>query len=190
MASDVLEALRRATSPHHQRLDSGLGLPEALAAPDRRRRIVGRFYGWQAGVERALGESLDGVTGLDLETRRRARRFAPDLAALDIDRASLPLCPVPSAQSLGEALGLLYVAEGSTLGGKVIGKALQSGGHDLEGLGFLDPYGTRTGEMWRGFLGVLEREARSERVRAEAVRGAVMGFQQAERWLNPTEVAA
>lgn len=190
MASVTLASLRAATRSHHERLDAGLSFPEALASRTGRRRMAGRFYGWQAGVERALGDLLSDIEGLELETRLRAAGFDADLRALELDMAGLPICPVPAVRTPGEAMGLLYVVEGSTLGGKVIRQRVRAGGGDLEGLGFLDPYGVRTGEMWRAFLGVLEREACSDGVRGDVVRGGVMGFEQAELWLNPALAAA
>lgn len=137
-----------------------------------------------------MGDVLTPIAGLNLAERRRAHRFAADLAVLGLDMASLPVCAAPPALSAGEAFGLLYVSEGSTLGGKVIGKRLKAIGQDLDGLAFLDPYGARTGDLWRGFLAALDREATTEAFRDEAVRGGVAGFQAAEQWFNCEEVAA
>lgn len=185
MTSAVLQALRAATHHLHETLDARLDLPQRLADMRGRRGVVRRFQGFQTGLERALGERLDALPGLELARRRRAHRFDDDLAALGAPREpSAPICPVPRAGSVGEALGLLYVGEGSTLGGKVIGRGLAARGVSLAGLGFLDPYGDDTGSMWRGFLAVLEQEGgRPDQV----VAGGVSGFTHAVAWLCDEE---
>ncbi len=185
MTSAVLQALRAATQHLHETLDARLDLPERLADMGERRAIVRRFQGFQTGLERALGDHLDNRFGLDLARRRRADRFASDLAALGASSApSAPVCPIPAAGSVGEALGLLYVGEGSTLGGKVIGRRLIARGVSLTGLGFLDPYGDDTGSMWRGFLSVLERDGRNP---DQVVAGGIAGFTHAVGWLCAEE---
>ena len=186
MTSAVLQALRAATHHLHETLDARLDLPERLADMAARRAIVRRFQGFQSGLERALGGHLDHLPDLDLAGRRRAHRFAADLAALGAPATPPPsVCPMPRAGSIGEALGLLYVGEGSTLGGKVIGKRLTARGVSLTGLGFLDPYGDDTGSIWRGFLAVLEREG--GRCPDQVVAGGVSGFTHAVAWLCDQE---
>ena len=91
--------------------------------------------------------------------------------------AAAPEAP-PPVGSLGEALGLLYVLEGSTLGGKVIRRQVEASGGDMAGLTFLDPYGAQAGERWRSFLAVLDRAAGAEP--EGAVAGARAGFRHAE----------
>jgi heme oxygenase len=188
MTSAVLQAVRAATHHLHEILDARLDLPERLADMSARGAIVRRFEGFQAGLERALGDRLDHLAELELGRRRRAHRFEADHAALGGPaRPRPPSCPVPAAGSVGEALGLLYVGEGSTLGGKVIGRRLEARGAPLTGLGFLDPYGDDTGSMWRGFLAVLETHGGG--CADQVVAGGVSGFTQAVAWLCGQEAS-
>jgi len=48
------------------------------------------------------------------------------------------------------------------------------------GLGFLDPYGERTGERWRAFLDVLADAAHDPQTQEAAIAGALAGFRHAE----------
>jgi heme oxygenase len=82
----------------------------------------------------------------------------------------------PDIRTRAEALGAFYVLEGSSLGGRVILKELKSRGASLTGLGFLDPYGPDTGQRWRSFLVILERELNSCEQKADAVKGAMNTF--------------
>jgi heme oxygenase len=71
----------------------------------------------------------------------------------------------------------MYVLEGSTLGGRIILKALRSQGVSTDVLHFLDPYGKGAGELWRTFLHVLEREtAPDQTAMNECVFGAIKAF--------------
>jgi heme oxygenase len=55
----------------------------------------------------------------------------------------------------------------------------------MTGLGFLDPYGARTAELWLAFLAVLEREtaSRKETIK-QTVSGALKAFAFAELCLS------
>lgn len=182
---DVVARLRAATGDAHARLDARLNILDVLADPDGRRRLVGRFYGLHAGAEPVLAPLLRDLEGLAFPDRSRAPALARDAAALGLDPERLPLCPMAPPRSVPEALGIFYVLEGSTLGGRIIRREMAARGHDGTGLDFLDPYGTATGERWRAFLAVLQRESPpgdDETGRAVA-EGGVAGFGHAEAWL-------
>jgi heme oxygenase len=55
----------------------------------------------------------------------------------------------------------------------------------MTGLSFLNPYGERTGEYWKGFLAVLERDCPPEDPASGeiAASAAVLGFTHAEATL-------
>lgn len=190
MSVDVLTRLRDATRDHHQRLEQRLDILERMASPDGRRHLVLRFHGLHAGAEAVLAPWLADLPDLDFEDRRRVNLLADDLRKLRI--APGAPAPVPEPVSAGEAMGMLYVLEGSSLGAKVIRKQAALRGLDMEGLSFLDPYGARTAERWRGFLDVLAREsaARGPAWDDAVVKGGQRGFTQAEAWLCGAPVAA
>jgi heme oxygenase len=178
MISDTHRRLRDATQPHHQRLESRIDILGRIGAPAARRALVARFHALHAAAEAGMAPFLTDVDGLDFEARRRAPRLARDLAALggrpaSQAEASIEVCGV------AEALGLMYVLEGSTLGGRVIRKQVEGAGGDMRGLSFLDPYGPQVGERWRDFLGVLAAEPDVDAM----VAGAVAGFGHSERCL-------
>ncbi len=88
-------------------------------------------------------------------------------------------------RSRAEALGFRYVIEGSALGGRVILHQLEALGVDTTELGFLNPHGARTGEVWQSFTAMLEHElAAPPGALDEAVSGAVKGFAYARLCLN------
>lgn len=173
MTSDAHRRLRDATQDDHQRLESRVDILRRVATPAGRRRLVERFSGLHADAEAALAPWLADHPGLDFEARRRSSHLLRDLRA--VGGAAPPPEPIV-VHSVGEALGLMYVLEGSTLGGRVIRKQVTASGQDMAGLSFLDPYGERVGERWKSFLAVLGDEADTEAL----VAGAVAGFRHAE----------
>lgn len=183
MASETLQRLRAATRVDHQRLEDRLDIFTRIDAPAGRRRLVERFHGLHAGVEGALAPWLADLEGLEFEARRRTRVLEADLAALGSSPAGLAVCAPAPLSSAAEALGLMYVMEGSTLGGHIICKRLEAAGRDRVGLSFLDPYGPQGGARWRRFLEILERETGDDRAAGAAARGGQAGFALTEGWL-------
>lgn len=180
MSTTVLERLRDATRELHEALEARLDILTRMESLEGRRGLAERFHALHAGVEAAVAPKLQPLPGLNFEQRRRTKVLAADLDALGATRmAPARIDPVASTS---EALGFLYVLEGSSLGGKVIRKQAMAKGLDLRGLSFLNPYGEQTGAYWKGFLAVLERECPAHDAdRGEAAaRAAVTGFVHAQ----------
>ncbi|MCY0970003.1 biliverdin-producing heme oxygenase [Chryseobacterium wangxinyae] len=71
-----------------------------------------------------------------------------------------------------EALGAMYVIEGSTLGGNVIAKQLsKTEGFDDVTFNFFGCYHENTGVMWKNFIEVLDNEVAEENY-SEVLSGA------------------
>lgn len=177
MTSPVLDHLRAATRDLHDGLEARLDVFSRVADPAQRREMVGRFLAFYRPAETALAGVLGHEPGLDFETRRKVPALERDLATLKAaPSADAPLSP-PVGRS--EALGFLYVLEGSTLGGRVIDKQLRARGLSAEGLSFFQGYGDQTGPRWKAFCTVLERADDP----AAAARGARSAFAQMEAWM-------
>jgi len=183
MTGETTARLRAETAEAHRRLEDNLDIFGKIASADARRRLVQRFHGLHAGAEAALAPWLTAVDGLAFGDRSRLPQLRRDLAALGCGDPAPPACRVAAPAGAAEALGLLYVLEGSSLGGRVIGRRLAADGIDDTGLSFLDPYGPQVGEQWRAFTAVLERETVGDADREAAVAGALRGFQLALDWL-------
>jgi heme oxygenase len=173
----VIAALRTATGTQHARLDAGLDAVGRFSDPGQRLGLCARYAAFHVPADAVLAPWLSEVSGLELDSRSRA----PLLARFAGEQA-LPAFPAPASRA--EALGMLYVLEGSTLGGRFIVGALAARGVVEPDLAFLDPYGKETGARWRAFLVVLAREiGDEERLIEDACRGAVRTFDHAERIL-------
>lgn len=172
--------LRAATGAIHARLEQRIDAIERFRQPLARRDLIARFAALHAPAAAVLAPHLFDIADLDFPSCSRASLLEPIVAGPQPNA-------FPAPANKAEALGMLYVLEGSTLGGRFILQRLSELGADVSDLAFLDPYGGRTGERWRGFLGILEREtAGDERRIADACTGASAAFEHAERVLCGT----
>ena len=171
-ARNVVQALRAATGDAHQALDRAIDPVAALREFPRRIAMLRRYHVMHAGAEAAMAPFLAADHGLCFDRRRRAAVLLADLAALGASPART--VAVPTITTHPAALGMLYVMEGSTLGGKLIRRDLQADGVDMTGLGFLDPYGADAGRMWRVVIDRLESSPAADL--QAVVDGAVAGF--------------
>ncbi|MBI0534900.1 biliverdin-producing heme oxygenase [Roseomonas sp. KE2513] len=174
------ELLRDGTRAEHERLDTGLDLTAPGMTVEGYRRVLERFHGFWAGWEPRVAAEL-GDEAL-LAPRRRLHLLRDDLRALGTEPEGLPACPPPPIHGRAEAMGSLYVMEGSTLGGRVILKRLDGLGLPPGSCRYFAGYGDGTGAMWMSFLQRLEAEADAPAV----LRGARATFATLGGWMLGT----
>lgn len=173
----LLTALRSRTAEIHRRIETKADIVVRLSDPLRARRMTERYAGLQLPADEVLNRHLGHIDDLDMPARRRGRLWRTPPSP-----AGLPAFPEPSG--LVQALGMLYVIEGATLGGRIIRRELAARGIDPDDFAFLDPYGNETGPMWKKFVRVAEREAgRTRKQREDACEGALKAFRHAETLL-------
>ena len=180
---DVLAHLRAVTRPAHDALENALALDGKLDL-EAYRNMLARFYGFWVGWEPQVAALLAEETLSS--PRRRLHLLAADLSVLGgtaTDLEALPRCPLTPLRDAAEALGSLYVMEGSTLGGRVILRQLErSLGSDGTGSRtYFDGYGPQTGRMWLSFLARLNAApvTAAERIG----QGALATFERLGWWL-------
>ena len=185
-ALDLLSFLRDETRNDHRALERSLDLLRFLLEPARFLRIMSRFYGFHAVWEDRIGQHPT-VAAIG-RSRLRLGLLRQDLQALGLierEIAVLPHC-VKAADLVGtmaEAIGSLYVIEGSTLGGQIISRALTSQTWlPPGGLSYFDPYGGRAGIMWRLFRDWCDAQA-SGLEWNQVTQGARATFTVLQDWL-------
>jgi len=151
-------------------------MPWKAAFGSTRGPLIAGYYAFHRETAAALRPHLRDMTDLAFSSHVRVRQSSGKTVLPWHGKS--PVNPVfPAIGTKAEALGALYVLEGSTLGGRKILQALRSQGVSTDGLHFLDPYGKDAGVNWRRFLRVLEREtAPSQTTMNECVTGAIRTF--------------
>ncbi|WP_076997744.1 biliverdin-producing heme oxygenase [Variovorax sp. KK3] len=179
--TDVLQALRTATSELHERLDSRLPLARDDASLQDYVKHLRVLRPWLIDLRQALagqGAELDAVT----------RHMDAKLADLDLDLAQAgapadadaPARGGPAEHGPGTsayAWGLAYVVEGSQLGGVVLHKRLRErlAPHALRYLGAGEDPGVAA--RWREFTQRLRGAVADKAAVQQAQRGAVAAFE-------------
>jgi heme oxygenase len=179
--SDSLHArLREATAPAHEALERDLDWEVRVATLPGYRDLLIRLRGFHAAYEPVIGIALADAPFFD--PRRRLPSLDADLHALDGPAPdTLPAPAAPRLDGPGAALGALYVLEGSTLGGAVIGRHVAR----LHGAGVPLAYyagrGRATGPLWRAFRERLDGLPEAE---ADAAFAAgIATFEAMRGWL-------
>ena len=175
--ASIRDRLRDGTRAEHDRLEDGLRLTDPALSPERYREVLSRFHGFWAGWEPRVAAELEDDSLF--APRRRLPLLRDDLRALGVAPESLPVCPPPSLRGRGEAMGSLYVMEGSTLGGRLILKGLERLGVPAGARSYFAGHGEATGAMWRAFLERLETEPDAPAV----LRGAKATFTTLGDWM-------
>jgi len=185
--------LRAATDPAHRALEAGLDWQARVATRTGYRDLLARLHGFHATWESAIGVHLadEGFLG----PRRRLALLAADLAHLGLGPAAVAALPRSKAVMLdgpAAATGALYVLEGSTLGGQLIGRHIAGlHGFGETGLTYYRAHGPRTGAMWAAFRARLEDFADDPEAEALLTAAAVATFAAMRDWLcAPHEGAA
>ncbi|MCA9644723.1 MAG: biliverdin-producing heme oxygenase [Polyangiaceae bacterium] len=185
-SNGVRSRIREATRVAHARLELHVGLSNDRFERKRYVRFLERMWGFQYPLEERLAAFPRLRTVLpDVPLRARAKLAREDLRVLAPD-TQLSICSdLPQTDTLPRALGVLYVLEGATLGGRSLLKALEVFPEETEGVGrYLRGYGPQTSYRWKRFLNALETSVISDPDQLEATQGAVDAFSRLEAWFE------
>jgi heme oxygenase len=184
--ADVLQLLRAGTASEHEDVERTLDLMSPELAPARLVAVLDRLHGFwaaaEAGLDEWAAEHPRTARDVDWSRRRRAALFAGDLRALGATAGPHRPVLLP-VRGTDDALGRLYVLEGSTLGGTFIDRHL-AGLPQLVGvrLRAFSPYGPETGSMWHAFRRVTRERVASGGDAATVVAAARETFGALAAW--------
>lgn len=169
------QTLREATRQAHEQMERSLNLFHPGFTVADYQQLLRQWYGFHAAWEPAAAKLFGEAMADFLRARRKLPLLAEDLDGLE------PSAPAPIAWiDRSDALGTLYVVEGSTLGGQLITRKLQ----DHYGLtsSFFASYGPEIGRRWQETKQLLDDppfEVDDEAV----INGARRTFEFLESWL-------
>jgi heme oxygenase len=189
--ADVLTELRTATAAEHEQVENTLGLMDPELGRDRLVAVLTRLHAFwtaaEAGLDAWARRQPADAEAVAWSRRRRAHLFAQDLHALGAEPDAAAQPALPAVEDIDQALGRLYVLEGSTLGGTFISRhlaTLPTLGPDVR-LGAFSPYGAETGAMWHAYRRVT-RERVAVGGDADRVVGAARAtFTALAAWCAP-----
>ncbi|MDQ1161110.1 heme oxygenase [Chryseobacterium sp. SORGH_AS 447] len=162
----VSEYLKQHTAEYHdaaEKLFNSKKIFNKTFTLEDYKKIIGTNYLMLLHSEDQIFSSLSDQLAekLNLENRKKLPLIEKDLASLALENRTA----VHNLEftSENEALGALYVIEGSTLGGNVIAKQLsKTEGFDEVTFNFFGCYQENTGPMWKNFKEVLDTEVKEQ----------------------------
>ncbi len=177
MSNTLHERLKAATRETHDRLDQRIMAGDIFANTDnfaRFLRVQARFH---ADIAALYDKPELSALIPDLDERRRLTLIAQDLADLGAP-APAHVGKLDGNTPLPEALGWLYVAEGSNVGGAVLFKlaSKQLGLSAEHGARHLASHPDGAARHWRAFTQALNEAGLDETSEAHIIAAANQAF--------------
>jgi heme oxygenase len=179
-----LENLRTITAQEHEALEA---LPVSVSILNP--KVTNEEYGLYLALMRDIVKDaeqnvfpvLKNIVS-DLPQRLRLDFIENDIQTIGYNKAPANATPLSSderTKSPAFALGIFYVLEGSTLGGRVILKNINAAlGYDAQnGARYFEGYGGETGSTWRRFLGEFSAYEAQNNTAEAIIAGANFAYQ-------------
>jgi heme oxygenase (biliverdin-IX-beta and delta-forming) len=186
--SMMIKYLREETETLHQELEKIL-IPriKQTSTPAEYLSLLKLFYGYYYPLEQHIAAHLDTSFPGGFEHRRKASSLLQDMAVINGSPVEAPaLCSdIPEITDACQALGALYVLEGSTLGGQVISQILTRNLSIPElpkALSFFEGYGSHTQEMWDSFVHYIDGYNGTDAQKARLLQSAADTFLKFKLW--------
>lgn len=180
----LAENLKEQTQANHQQLEKRLVAQiKSLTSKEDYIKLLQLFYGYFGGLEERINLFIDQSIIPDYANRRKTESIATDISHLGSKPEQKATGnDLPEINNAQQALGALYVIEGSTLGGSIISKMISGKLHLNEGLSFFNSYGENTHQMWALFKNILNKQpADSQPLVVEAANNAFLKF---KHWIE------
>ena len=180
------EELKLKTKEKHQQLE--VKIVGAIKAIRKRKDYVDLlqiFAGYFCSLEVLINQALKKELMPDYPLRRKAASLQADLLSMS---ATLPERisneNLPIIKNNLQAIGALYVMEGSTLGGGVITKMIAAKLPGKKAFTFFKGYGEKTIEMWNSFKTSIDAITLTEEEAAIIIESANETFNKFSNYFD------
>ncbi len=189
----ILTALRQATGQTHKEVEKLTPFFRADFNRPLFLKWLDLMHGFYRQIDRTVGQSSFSST-CGWHYAARCPLIERDLAALagrapeDSADPSRILAKLQSLGNTGEIAGMLYVVEGSTLGGNVLLGVLgkRAGVTAASGASFFAPHGENPQPCWAEYVQLLSRLSSEPGTEHDVVHGAKTTFTTLQEWIKET----
>lgn len=185
-----VQRLRKNTAELHEALES-LPISKKIISPQV---TVDEYTTYLSGMQAVVADIEINVFPMltevipDLNDRKKLTMINSDLGYLNksIPTNQYPITANGFNSNVAFALGVMYVLEGSTLGGRVIYKNISDSLKldETNGASYSGGYGSTTGSTWKAFLGYFTAYAESCNCEDEIIAGANHAFGAIKEYLS------
>lgn len=176
-----LNNLRSKTSESHKKLEL---LPISRSVIDPKITVeqyalyLSLMFDIVQNLENAIYPILNDVI-LDLEERKKVKQILNDLEVTGISKKTT-ISPFKESSdiTIPFAMGMMYVVEGSTLGGRFILKNIEDSlkYNEKNGASYFFGYGNKSGSLWKKYINILTDFENKTNAADEIIEGADYAF--------------
>ena len=179
----IFDDVRSATGALHRELENTNLLSDLASGKISRENytlLLSKFLAFYAPMEEQIKDLEPQVASIlpDVANRKKTDLLVKDLQTLEASVSPDFRSRIPKITTVPQALGYLYVAEGSTLGGQVISRILRDrlSIDSSSGGAFFNAYGEHTGSRWKAFKDAIAKLEFTETEKNEFINTAVETF--------------
>jgi heme oxygenase (biliverdin-IX-beta and delta-forming) len=181
-ADAFLKALRERTADAHKQLEQmpgSVSITDPAVTKQEYGSYLSRMLQVMHATEQEIFPLLHGIIP-DLSERKKSQLAAADLGFIGHrTQCSNFQFSGGTKFSVPFALGILYVIEGSTLGGRIILKNISAALQldENHGASYFAGYGAQTGVRWKTFIDAMVSYEAEHNCGDEIIAGARFGFE-------------
>ncbi len=143
------------------------------------------FYGFFYPLEILARKYISEEALKDILKRGNTKKLINDIELLPGEKIILLAPSLPPVTNVLQAFGVMYVMEGSTLGGQIIANMLRDKNIKFSnmGLSFFEGYGENTLAMWKSFTACLDANFQTDAQINQIVLTAKDTFKKMKEWI-------
>ncbi|MCC6289871.1 MAG: biliverdin-producing heme oxygenase [Chitinophagaceae bacterium] len=181
----VAAQLKEKTKQAHISLEKKMvGYIKKVESPKDYEKLLRLFYGYYTPLEPLLNKYISNDIVPSYSDRRKSNAILKDINTISAGASNFKKCDnLPQVNDVIQALGVLYVMEGSTMGGTIIAKMLNKQANiQPTSLTFFNGYGEQNIPMWQSFIKAVNKRAANDG--DKIVKAANDTFSKMEEWCD------
>ena len=180
-----IQKLRHGTEADHHNVEDAVPLMHEGLDTAQYVQCLQQIYGVVSAWEERAAEIGPEWLQLALLTRQRKPLLERDLAWFGVTERDDRRPTLPEMNDLPSLFGAMYVMEGSTLGGQLIARHVETALHLSDGQGslYFRGHGSQTGPLWKEFCEMLKLRISDEQTGAVVVSAKAM-FSTFGTWMQ------
>ena len=180
-----IQKLRRETEADHRAVEGVVPLMHEGLNTAEYVQCLQQIYGVVAAWEERAAEAAPPWLQPALRARQRKSLLELDLACFGVTEKDDKRPTLPEMNDLPSLFGMMYVMEGSRLGGQYIARHVETVLHLSEGRGnaYFRGNGNQTGPMWKEFCEMLKLRIPEDQTEAVVISAKAM-FATFGKWMQ------
>ncbi len=186
--------IKQSTQPLHDKIEQNMFVKDLFSSEPTKESYKNwllKFYGFYIPVEAQFNHFAElAAEPVNFPERVKLPLLENDLNYLGVDQDALTQAPrceaYPELNNIYEALGCLYVLEGSTMGGQIMSRKVKTVFDFEEDKGnlFFKAYGKDSKRMWEIFKNFLNEYPMNDVQQQQTLDSATHTFKSLMEWFK------